>query len=113
VAHALRARGVLLPAATSEAVLRGLRPGMADRSSDDRLAALQTVAVLILNDLGVDRKEWTMDNGQLRMKRTPLCRGYFCILHSAFFPAPRPGGQRHPPAAGNVLTFQRSNVLTF
>jgi hypothetical protein len=59
-----------------------LRQGMADRSSDDRLAALQAVAVLILDDLGVDRKAWSMDNGQLSMKRTPLCRGYFCMLHA-------------------------------
>jgi hypothetical protein len=143
VAHALRARGVPLLAATSEALLRCLRQGMADRSSDDRLAALQTVAVLILDDLGVEHrtpwafeklyallhtraetgratpKECRMQNAECRLNtRTQSVfhsssHSPFSILHFPCFPVPRAGGQRHPPAAGNVRTFQRSNVLTF
>ena len=70
VAHALRARGVPLLVATSEAVLRCLRQGMADRSSDDRLEALQAVAVLILDDLGVEH-------------RTPwACEKLYALLHT-------------------------------
>jgi len=61
-ASPVRARVPPLRQVLGEALLRCLRQGMTDRSSDDRLAALQTVVVLILDDLGVEhRTPWAFE----------------------------------------------------
>ncbi len=59
---ALRERGVPVLAATTEGLLRCLRQGIADRTTDDRLETMQRVDVLILDDFGVEhRTPWALE----------------------------------------------------
>ncbi len=59
---ALRERGVPVLAATTEGLLRCLRQGIADHTTDDRLDTMQHVDVLILDDFGVEhRTPWALE----------------------------------------------------
>jgi len=54
--HAIAARGRSVAYVTTGGLLAFLRGGFQDRSADQRLASLQEVSLLILDDLGTERK---------------------------------------------------------
>jgi DNA replication protein DnaC len=59
ILNAAAARGLEARYASSLALLRLIRQGFKDRSADDRLEALQTVPLLVIDDLGVENEtEW-------------------------------------------------------
>ncbi len=59
---ALRTCGVPILAATTEGLLRCLRQGIADHTTDERLETMQQVDMLILDDFGVEhRTPWALE----------------------------------------------------
>lgn len=55
IAHQVVADGLRAAYASAPSLLRFVKAGIGDRSSDDRLFALQRVALLILDDLGAEQ----------------------------------------------------------